>query len=123
MFVSYFKCFKYTSLLVYLQWSYWYFFIGHSVPNHGSRASPVNNNLSKSNRSSPQGFAGSKCFEPPTPNSLPKPPSDWTPFQLAGKENLFGDVGILNFGEMIGSSPEKHTDVSQQLKLILNANA
>jgi hypothetical protein len=96
---------------------------GHSVPNQGSRASPVNNNLSKSNRSSPQGFAGSKCFEPPTPNSLPKPPSDWTPFQLAGKENLFGDVGILNFGEMIGSSPEKHTDVSQQLKLILNANA
>ena len=31
-----------------------------------------------SNRESPC-FAGSKCFEPPTPDSLPKPPMSWTP--------------------------------------------
>ena len=25
----------------------------------------------------PQSFAGSKCYVPPTPSSLPKPPIDW----------------------------------------------
>jgi len=102
---------------------------GQTMPPNGSRSSPVS---SKSNRASPQGFAGSKCFEPPTPNSLPKPPSNWTPFQFPSKQNLFGNLDILTFGEMTGSNnhAEMHLDnhstardVSQELQLILKANA
>jgi hypothetical protein len=107
---------------------------GHTITNHGSRSSPVLTNLSKSNRSSPQGFAGSKCFEPPTPNSLPKPPSDWTPFQFPSKQNLFGNVGTLTFDDMAEANADSYLDnhftvsstardVSQELKLILNVNA
>lgn len=99
---------------------------GQTMPSHGSRSSPVS---TKSNRASPQGFAGSKCFEPPTPNSLPKPPSDWTPFQFPTKQNLFGNLDILTFGDMAGSNnadTDNHStarDVSHELKLILQANA
>jgi hypothetical protein len=99
---------------------------GQTMPSHGSRSSPVS---TKSNRASPQGFAGSKCFEPPTPNSLPKPPSDWTPFQFPTKQNLFGNLDILTFGDMAGANNadiENHStarDVSHELKLILQANA
>lgn len=107
---------------------------GQIIPNNGSRSSPV---LSKSNRASPQGFAGSKCFEPPTPNALPKPPSDWTPFQFPSKQNLFGNIDdILTFGDMTrtGCSAESRLDnnslvsstardVSQELRLILKGNA
>jgi hypothetical protein len=108
--------------------------IGQIIPNNGSRSSPV---LSKSNRASPQGFAGSKCFEPPTPNALPKPPSNWTPFQFPSKQNLFGNIDdILTFGDMTrtGCSAESRLDnanlvsstardVSQELRLILKGNA
>lgn len=99
---------------------------GQTMPSHGFRSSPVS---TKSNRASPQGFAGSKCFEPPTPNSLPKPPSDWTPFQFPTKQNLFGNLDILTFGDMAGSNNadiDNHStarDVSHELKLILQANA
>ena len=102
------------------------FNLGQTMPSHGSRSSPVS---TKSNRASPQGFAGSKCFEPPTPNSLPKPPSDWTPFQFPTKQNLFGNLDILTFGDMAGSNNadiDNHStarDVSHELKLILQANA
>lgn len=111
---------------------------GHAIPNSGSRSSPVITNLTKSNRSSPQGFAGSKCFEPPTPNSLPKPPPNWTPFQFPSKQNLFGNLDILTFGGMTpelsldadSADLDKYSlvsatarDVSQELKLILKVNA
>ena len=108
---------------------YLFFHSGQTMPSNGSRSSPVS---TKSNRASPQGFAGSKCFEPPTPNSLPKPPSNWTPFQFPSKQNLFGNLDILTFGEMTGSNnhAEMHLDnhstardVSQELQLILKANA
>jgi hypothetical protein len=107
---------------------------GPIIPNNGSRSSPV---LAKSNRASPQGFAGSKCFEPPTPNALPKPPSNWTPYQFSSKQTLFGNIDdILTFGDMTrtGCSAESRLDndclvsstardVSQELKLILKGNA
>lgn len=105
--------------------------------NHISRSSPISANLSKSNRSSPQCFAGSKCFEPPTPNSLPKPPPDWTPLlNLDSKQNLLGNVrqsltyddmaeangdGVLNDNNQFSVSSAR--DVSQELKLILNVHA
>lgn len=108
---------------------------GHTITNHGSRSSPIITTLSKSNRSSPQGFAGSKCFEPPTPNSLPKPPSDWTPFQIPSKQILFGNVGsTLTFDDMAEANADSYLDnhfmvsstardVSQELKLILKVSA
>jgi len=107
---------------------------GHTITDHGSRSSPILTNQSKSNRSSPQGFAGSKCFEPPTPNSLPKPPSDWTPFQIPSKQNLFGNVGTLTFDDMAEANADSYLDnhfmvsssardVSQELKLILKVSA
>jgi len=38
---------------------------GHGSPNRFGSPQPSSS------------FAGSKCFEPPTPSSLPKPPTDW----------------------------------------------
>lgn len=101
---------------------------------HVSRSSPISANISKSNRSSPQGFAGSKCFEPPTPKSLPKPPSDWTLFLLDNKQSVLGNISqSLTFDDMAEANTEseldKHfsvisaRDVSQELKLILNVHA
>lgn len=56
-------------------------------------------------------FAGSKCFEPPTPDSLPKPPTSWTPTKPVAKKQLnFGttsDVEVAN----------------QHLKMLLNVQA
>lgn len=101
----------------------------------GSQTSPICSNISKSNRSSPQCFAGSKCFEPPTPNSLPKPPSDWTPFLISNTQNIFSKAGqSLTFDDMAvihaDSALDNHIsvssaarDVSQELKLILNVHA
>lgn len=103
---------------------------GHTVTDV-SRSSPISTNLSKSNRSSPQCFAGSKCFEPPTPNSLPKPPSDWTPFSFPSKQNLFGNVcHALTFNDIAETNGLKNhfsvspvRDVSHELQLILNVSA
>lgn len=109
---------------------------GYTNTDQGSRSSPILNNLSKSNRSSPQCFAGSKCFEPPTPNSLPKPPSDWTPFQFPNKQRLFGNAVALTFDDLAETNPDEYLDnhfppvssttardVSQELKLILQVNS
>jgi hypothetical protein len=101
---------------------------------NGSPSSPICSNISKSNRSSPQCFAGSKCFEPPTPNCLPKPPSDWTPFLISNSQNIFSKTShSLTFDAMVeanaGGALDNHIlvsparDVSQELKLILNVHA
>lgn len=88
-----------------------------SVVNNGvSRSSPVT--TTKSNRTSPQCFAGSKCFEPPTANCLPKPPSDWTPVfnSMNNKHNA-----ALDSCNRVSVSPVR--DVSHELRLILNVHA
>lgn len=93
------------------------------VVSHGgmSRSSPVT--TSKSNRSSPQCFAGSKCFEPPTANCLPKPPSDWTPvvFNSIMMMNDKNNAAALDNCNRVSVSPAR--DVSHELKLILNVHA
>jgi hypothetical protein len=101
---------------------------------NGSPSSPICSNISKSNRSSPQCFEGSKCFQPPTPNCLPKPPSDWTPFLISNSQNIFSKAShSLAFDAMVeanaGGALDNHIsvssarDVSQELKLILNVHA
>jgi hypothetical protein len=51
-------------------------------------------------------FAGSKCFEPPTPSSLPKPPTDW--FAAAESRDRFTDFSL---------------DLANQLKFLLKVEA
>jgi len=59
-------------------------------------------------------FAGSKCFEPPTPDCLPKPPTSWTPTKQSSssKKQLFGDV-ITDDVEL----------ANQHLKMLLKVHA
>jgi len=68
-------------------------YTSHSGASTPSRGSPC--------------FAGSKCFEPPTPDSLPKPPTSWTPTKPAKKQLNFGDTEAAN----------------QHLRMLLNVQA
>ena len=47
-----------------------------NIPS-STRSSPPRSTVSPS-RSSPNNFASSQCYQPPTPSSLPKPPVAWT---------------------------------------------
>jgi len=91
----------------------------HQQPKHGHLSpQPYNNSnyssqhsgASTPSRGSPC-FAGSKCFEPPTPDSLPKPPTSWTPTKPAKKQ--------LNFG---GSKSDAEA-ANQHLRMLLNVQA
>lgn len=81
------------------------------------------NNQNSNNRSSPGGsstlsttppnfskFAGSECFDSPSPTALPRPPSHWT---TAGKTCTAA----------MAASNKKFDDFSHNLKLILNVQA
>jgi hypothetical protein len=65
-------------------------------------------------------FAGSKCFEPPTPDSLPKPPTSWTPTKpLISKKQLFNDVP-----SSVGNAEENSNETANQcLRMLLNVQA
>jgi hypothetical protein len=77
---------------------------------------------------SPKCFASSKCFEPPTPDSLPKPPVNWT---VADTHTSFAAFAAA----LTACSPkrleeeeilyeEQHTmDAAQHLKLLLKVQA
>lgn len=82
-----------------------------------------NNQNSNNSRSSPGGsstlsttppnfskFAGSECFDSPSPTALPRPPSHWT---TAGKTCTAA----------MAASNKKFDDFSHNLKLILNVQA
>jgi hypothetical protein len=56
-------------------------------------------------------FAGSKCFEPPTPSSLPKPPTDWF---AAGNRDIFTDDD---------RESDFSRDLTNQLKFLLKVEA
>lgn len=85
---------------------------------------------------SPKNFASSKCYDPPTPTSLPKPPTSWVPSNGNGAL-LFGSPmpvfpsapkkvvsarQSLNFDDLQEVRREGD-DLSQQLKLLLNVQA
>lgn len=81
------------------------------IQNNYSPLSTQNN----SPRSSPSCFAGSKCFEPPTPESLPKPPSNWTPLKDTNTHHV---RKALNFDEQ-----DLQDEGIKQLKLLLKVQA
>jgi len=77
-----------------------------------------NKPASPSLRSSPC-FAMSKCYEPPTPDSLPKPPTSWHTAPAAqlppSRKQLFTD-------DIDDSAPELRA-ANQHLKMLLNVQA
>jgi len=87
-------------------------------PSFNSSQSPHPFSSSQSGSSTPSRgspcFAGSKCFEPPTPDCLPKPPTSWTPTkQSSSKKQLFNDDVITDDVEL----------ANQHLKMLLNVHA
>ena len=77
----------------------------------------VKKKLSVTPRTSPLNFAGSKCLEPPTPTSLPCPPTTWT--KVPEKKNSFSAKQTLSFDDLVGINPDLDP-LSQHLKLLLN---
>jgi hypothetical protein len=75
---------------------------------HTPRASPAR----ASQTPSPRAFAGSKCYEPPTPQSLPKPPSTW--MQMASSSPA---VTIQSSTPAVADDP-----ISQHLRLLLKVH-
>jgi len=79
--------------------------------------------------SSPSIFAGPKCLEPPTPLSLPKPPTTWTrtEFCPARQALSFEDLVISDpkidcssrFALDTGKTEQFNDPLSQQLKMLL----
>ena len=88
------------------QKSYFYSEPPRIVKNHRRSVTPKNISTS------PLNFAGPKCLEPPTPCSLPKPPTTWTrPEDMPARQTLsFEDLVKLD---------ENSQDLSQQLKMLL----
>ncbi|XP_047347117.1 proline-rich nuclear receptor coactivator 2-like [Vespa velutina] len=76
-----------------------------------SRNSPLRYDSSSSPRGSPTNsfYAGAKFSEPPSPASLPKPPSHWTNNRL------------INSCQR--SERRNNNDISNHLKMILNVQA
>lgn len=99
----------------------------HNSTNHGSHSRSHNSFFMKnmSTRSSPGGscsppnfshFAGSKCYDAPTADNLPQPPSHWTKTSLsllnASAKSCAAQVNEKCFD-----------DYSMNLKMILNVQA
>lgn len=76
-----------------------------------SRNSPLRYDSSSSPRGSPTNsfYAGAKFSEPPSPASLPKPPSHWTNNRLISSCQR--------------SERRSNNDISNHLKMILNVQA
>ena len=83
------------------------YFYSEPPKNSKTRRSVTPKNCS----TSPLNFAGPKCLEPPTPCSLPKPPTTWTrPADLPARQSL-------SFEDLMITANEN--DLSQQLKMLL----
>lgn len=72
--------------------------------------------------SSPLTFAGPKCLEPPTPTSLPRPPTTWT------RSDLYSCPArqALSFDDLVEIPKRVETiddPLSQQLKMLLKVQA
>lgn len=98
---------------------------GHQSPHHQQPsykpASP--SGPSTPSRGSPC-FASSKCYEPPTPDSLPKPPTSWKQTApaaaklLPSRKQLF----VEDDNEDSGSADQLRA-ANQHLKMLLNVQA
>jgi len=97
---------------------------GHQSPHHQQQpsykpASP--SGPSTPSRGSPC-FASSKCYEPPTPDSLPKPPTSWQTATAAkllpSRKQLF----IEDDNEDSGSADQLRA-ANQHLRMLLNVQA
>ena len=88
--------------------SYFYSEPPRIVKNHRRSVTPKN--LS----TSPLNFAGPKCLEPPTPCSLPKPPTTWT-----RPEDMPNARQTLSFEDLVKLDETNPQDLSQQLKMLL----
>ena len=78
-----------------------------------TRSSPPRSTISPS-RSSPNNFASSQCYQPPTPSSLPKPPVAWTA----------SDPSPVNSCKpKVAKSLSVVADPTAHLKLLLNVQA
>lgn len=77
--------------------------------NNNSRVSPVRQSYDGSPRGSPTSsfYAGAKFSEPPSPASLPKPPSHWTTRLIS----------------TCSKQSDHCRDISNHLKMILNVQA
>jgi len=70
-------------------------------------------------RTSPLNFAGAKCLEPPTPTSLPRPPTTWVK-----DDKSFSAKQALSFEDLVVVKNQNgvHQDLdplSQQLRMLL----
>lgn len=96
----------------------------------------INNNnatrLSLSGSPTTSFFAASKCFESPSPDSLPKPPSTWTSSNgttanRVRKALIMSSDAPANSCAMefaaASSINDKNDHFTQNLKLLLNVNA
>lgn len=110
--------------------------------NNVNTTSPNNNNnatrLSLSGSPTSSFFAASKCFESPSPDSLPRPPSTWTTenFSTTTQSSTINRVrkALIMPTEPINNSCamefaaassfiDKNDHFTQSLKLLLNVNA
>jgi hypothetical protein len=71
---------------------------------------------------SPLTFAGPKCLEPPTPTSLPRPPTTWTKINQPAIMNCSSARQALTFDDLINHESNMN-DMSQQLKMLLKVQA
>jgi hypothetical protein len=69
--------------------------------------------------SSPLTFAGPKCLEPPTPTSLPRPPTTWTKMEQPASCSA---RQALTFDDLVNHENNMN-DMSQQLKMLLKVQA
>jgi len=68
---------------------------------------------------SPLNFAGPKCLEPPTPMSLPRPPTTWT----RPSHELSSARQALSFEDDLDGKGTFEESLSQQLKMLLKVQA
>lgn len=69
-------------------------------------------------------FAGSKCFEPPTPSSLPKPPTDWFASTVSDGHRCTEIRRFdVDYEEVKLSTFDLDADICTQLKFLLKVAA
>ena len=86
-------------------------------------------NNRNSSTPSPKNFAGSKCYEPPTPQSLPKPPKSW--IKAADGDSPASPASATSFQALVNSMQQARQEemdsrdqkASQHLKFLLNVTA